>query len=314
MSGTLEQALDSDPTRHAAYSRYSPIRSLAPLEGYQRIVRPDVLAAVERPGTEVVEITAGGENHWFVIERLAWDTEFFGIPIHRIHAVAFTHHSHVALADAAATFRDRFRHDAGDGYCFVEIPSEDTQLLQALTAVGFRLIETRLIFVWSDPGSQSHPRVGVRQATSDDVANLRAVAAEMRNPFDRFHADPALPPGSGDRFLARYIEESIKGFADFVLVPDVPGVPADSFNTSDIERDMWPIVGDNVSRMVLAAVRSSTNRGWYIHLISESLHRLRAEGATRVLATTQSTNGAVLHTWAKLGGEIGATRHILALA
>ncbi len=68
----------------------------------------------------------------------------------------------------------------------------------------------------------------------------------MRNPFDRFHADPAFSQEKADEFLATYIEESIKGLADHIIVPNEPNVPPDAFLTAKHLKTDWPIIGEKV--------------------------------------------------------------------
>ena len=92
----------------------------------------------------------------------------------------------------------------------------------------------------------------------------------MRNKYDRFHAESKFNLIKSDEFLATYIEESIKGLADFVIVPNEKNVNPDAFLTANYLKKDWEIIGENISKMVLSAVSSETCKGWYIKLISES--------------------------------------------
>jgi dTDP-4-amino-4,6-dideoxy-D-galactose acyltransferase len=140
------------------------------------------------------------------------------------------------------------------------------------------------------------------------------VAREMRNSFDRFHADPVFGQSKADEFLATYIEQSVKGFADIVLVPDEPGVPPDSFLTARYLKDEWEETGYRISKMVLSAVSSATNKGWYSKLIGAMTRHLQEEGAQYIHMNTQATNGAVIHTWESLGYRFGYATHVLSFA
>jgi dTDP-4-amino-4,6-dideoxy-D-galactose acyltransferase len=63
--------------------------------------------------------------------------------------------------------------------------------------------------------------------------------------------------------------------------------------------------------MVLSAVSSTTNKGWYIKLISEMAYHLKSIGADYAVMHPASTNKAVIHTYEKLGCKLGKTSHIL---
>jgi dTDP-4-amino-4,6-dideoxy-D-galactose acyltransferase len=75
----------------------------------------------------------------------------------------------------------------------------------------------------------------------------------------------------------------------------------------------WDKLDYKISKMVLSAVSSDTNKGWYIKLISEMTFILKEIGAKSVFMNTQATNIAVLVTWEKLGYRLGRTTHILTL-
>jgi dTDP-4-amino-4,6-dideoxy-D-galactose acyltransferase len=54
------------------------------------------------------------------------------------------------------------------------------------------------------------PRYNVRRAELSEIENLKRVAREMRNDYDRFHADPVFKQAIADEFLATYIQEAVK--------------------------------------------------------------------------------------------------------
>ena len=139
----------------------------------------------------------------------------------------------------------------------------------------------------------------------------KSIASFMRNDYDRFHADWSFDKKKADEYLEVYIENSINGFADLVITPNQKGIPADSFLTANIFRESWKTLDYPISKMVLSAVSSQTNKGWYIKLITEMTYLLKEAGAKSVFMNTQATNTAVLVTWQKLGYRIGRTTHIL---
>jgi dTDP-4-amino-4,6-dideoxy-D-galactose acyltransferase len=135
----------------------------------------------------------------------------------------------------------------------------------------------------------------------------------MRNDFDRFHSDIMFSTEVADNYLSTYVENSINGFADLVIVPNEQGVATDSFLTANYLKEKWDSIGHPISKMVLSAVSSKTNKGWYLKLISEMTYLLKENGAETIYMNTQSTNIPVLYTWEKLGYHIGRTTHLLSM-
>ena len=153
-------------------------------------------------------------------------------------------------------------------------------------------------------------RYNVREANFNDIPNLRRIAFEMRNPYDRFHADSIFNSEKADEFLAAFIEESIKGFADYTMVPNEAGTPPDAFLTAKYLIDEWPLIGAKVSKMVLSAVSSKTCKGWYKKLISEMAFHLKTKEADFAFMHPASTNKAVIHTYETLGCKLGQVSHV----
>ncbi len=292
------------------YSPYNFDRNIAPekLIAHMRQKYVALMAA-----GRAAHMNVDGDDFIILYERLEWDTDYFGMESYKIHFVLSADHAtQLALDAALGRFADECLPQGA--YCFVEAPSEDINMLQALSGNGYRLIETRLTYYHNTLASHAVPRYETRTATAADAGNLRRVACEMRNSFDRFHADPAFNQRQADDFLATYIENSVKGFADVVMVPAGPGVPPDSFLTANYLRDEWPLIDYPISKMVLSAVSAATNKGWYVRLISEMLYHLRDDvGAASVYLNTQSTNRAVFSTWEKLGFRLGCTTHVFSL-
>jgi len=254
------------------------------------------------------EIEVDGENHVFVTEYLSWDSNYFNTPTYKLNTVLFDHTSISTLSKAVSLFLDYFKGQRF--YSFIEIPSEDVLLLQALCLGGYKLIETRLTYFNDKLNNYDYPRFGVREANLEDLNNLKRVAKEMRNDYDRFHADDFFSDSIADDFLSIYIEESIKGFVDVVLTPNVKSLPSDSFLTANFLKKDWGVFNYPMSKMVLSAV-SESNRGWYVKLISEMTYLLKDQGAKCVFMNTQSTNRAVYKTWGKLGYNLGGSVHVL---
>ena len=290
---------------------YSPY-SFLPRPDRDRLFRHSILdahaALAASDGVRIHEQLLDDHDHHFVVKHLPWDTSYFGFPTFKLLFVHYAHSDARTLGTAVTRFAAEFFREGGR-YCFAEIPSEDIQLIQALNEAGFRLVETRLTY-YLDLRTFRSERHQVRAATVADAPNLKRVAREMRNEYDRFHADPAFSPSQADEFLATYVENSLQGFADIVLVPAAPGVPPDAFVTANYLRDEWEPVGERISKMVLSAVSSTSCKGWYIKLISEMAYHLREIGADYAFMHPATTNRAVIHSYEKLGCKYGKAVHV----
>jgi ribosomal protein S18 acetylase RimI-like enzyme len=95
------------------------------------------------------------------------------------------------------------------------------------------------------------------------------------------------------------------------LVPADPGLPSDSFVAGNYYKEDWEKTGVKAAKMVVSAVSSKTNKGWYRKIISEMAHHFKNIGIEYIFMNTQSTNRAVLHTLQDLGFKVVSTTHIL---
>ncbi|MGI4870799.1 MAG: hypothetical protein ACRYFX_06425 [Janthinobacterium lividum] len=293
--------------RKAALVFYSPFNFIREIseETQLEVVRAARITDkpfFSRPGSD-------GECR-FYFDRLAWDSDYFNLATYKLQVVLYTTTSLNYLTQACQAFVAHLA-EIGSQYCFLEIPAEDIFLIQALGITGFKLVETRLTYFQKLDNYHYPERFPVREATEADAESLREVARTMTNYFDRFHADPVFSRQSADEFLATYVDQSMRGFTDVVLVPDYAGEEPGAFLTANYFRDQWPALGVPVSKMVLSAVSSQARKGWYKKLISEMSYYLRDHGAAYAYMNTQATNRAVFHTWESLGYKLGGTTHIL---
>jgi dTDP-4-amino-4,6-dideoxy-D-galactose acyltransferase len=291
------------------YSPYNFIRELSIERQFEKYVLQNISSFLSNSNNQIITIHVNGNLHEFYISLLPWDTNYFGIETYKLSFVLYAHQDLETLAEAVALFlKELFLKKV---YCFTEIPSEDALLIQALGVNKFRQIETRLTYFRGDLSAFNEPRYPVRKANENDIPNLMHTAREMRNDYDRFHADTVFNKQIADEFLATYIEQSIKGFSDIVLTPDDINTSSDSFLTAKYFKHEWTLNGTHISKMVLSAVSAKTNKGWYKKLISEMTYHLYEEGAEYIYMNTQSTNRAVFYTWENLGYRLGCTSHIL---
>ncbi len=253
-----------------------------------------------------------GTEHWVLMERLPWDSEFFGRGMARLNAVIRpgTHTplrsdmSHDIEAVHTALKHARTR---GIDYVFCPVSPSDLPTIRTLSTCGFDLIETRCYY-HRPLVAAPQQRYSTRLAGSADIPSLARAAKIMVNPFDRFHADPAISEEGADRLMERWVEASIVGgFADATIVPDVDAPEA--FCTAKYHRKYWEGWGLKLAQPVLSAV-APRHKGWYVKIISELDEHLRSIGAEHSFLVTQITNNAVLRSWEKLGYGFGKGEHI----
>lgn len=263
-----------------------------------------------KAGEEVLPM-AGASGQW-LLQQLAWDSDYFGTPTYRLFTGLFGEAAAPAeLAAAAAQLREQLA-QRGAYYAFSVVPAEDTALLQALTGGGWHLVETRLNFYCPVAAATLPAPVAVRLAQPAEAAHIGAISAAARNDYDRFHADPWFGTAQADAFLARYAEATVAGtYADAVLVPDEAGLPVDSFLAIGDTPATPDLPGSGASRVLLTAV-GPHNKGWHLKLVAETVRRAAAHHLPYVLMTTQATNKAVFRTCEKLGFRLGSTTHVLA--
>ena len=256
---------------------------------------------------------SGDNERWVLMEKLPWDSQFFGRGIARLNAVVQPGRMQDLRADVATSrnaLHASLEQAATNGidYIFSVVPSTDLPALRTLHQVGFELIETRCYYhrrLDTEPAE----RHAVRLATPQDVPSLARSARTMVNQFDRFHADPEISPEDADRLMEQWVTASIcNGFADATIVPGVS--EPEAFCTAKYHRSHWEGWGVRLSQPILSAV-SPRHRGWYVRIISELDEHLRSMGAEHSFLITQLTNNAVIRCWEKLGYHFGKGEHVL---
>jgi dTDP-4-amino-4,6-dideoxy-D-galactose acyltransferase len=306
----LQDWLNHRATVLAEYSPFYAIRTLATDPQQEHYGIGVAKRFGEREGEQRLSMD-GADGEW-LLEHLAWDSNYFGTPTYRLFTGLFGSETSTGqLLNASAALQQKLV-SQGSFYAFSLVVAEDTALLQALTGSGWRLIETRLNFYCPVAEITLPAPVPVRLAELSEAEYIGQISAAARNDFDRFHADPWFGPERGDAFLARYAQAAVEGsYADAVLLPNELGLPIDSFLAiSDVP--MLPgLPGSAASRVLLTAV-GPQNRGWHLKLVAETVRRAASLQHNYVLMTTQSTNKAVFRTCEKLGFRLGNVTHVLA--
>ena len=290
---------------------YSPFRYLKGLNNSdlinETVIKP-IITDIENNSVKIVEISESNFTHLFVIKELLWDSENLGFQCIKILNIFFEHTDINILVRAL----EKFKKDHIDNkkvYFFIDVPSEDLYLTQAFTHIGFRLIESRLNYYF-DKVKDYLPdeRYPVRYANSSEAEQLRKIAIKMRNPYDRIHADLKIDNEIADQYLGQFAFNSVNGYADYVLVPDIKDVPIFGFLAFNKPTNYK---GHMSSKLVLAAIDNSIHKKWLIKLLSEVIYLTKYQQVDSVTTITQTSNIPAFRTWEQFGFKLGFVTNIL---
>ena len=258
--------------------------------------------------------TFGIDARWFM-RFLKWDSTHFSCPTYRLEFADWDKHvadPATALANTLMNLKLTLANQHAQYYLFAEIPSEDTVALQAMGLAGFKLIETRLTYFSDNLKNFTWPeRFQIRPATKADIPHLRNVAMTAVNLYDRYHADPFFTRVIANEYLATFVENSINGFADVVLIPKEDEQLPNAFFTAHFISPKDSGLDINIARIVLVAVNPERS-GWHLKLFTEMTYYFQQMNMDVACMTTQSTNRAVIRNCEKLGYRYGRSTHLYA--
>lgn len=287
------------------YSPFSFLREVDPVILCTETFIDPLKKEINAGKSFVSRLEVEGCSTWVVWRPLVWDSEYFRRKVIKIDLILPDHDNARAIGLAITGFAGR---EAGnDGYISIVIPCEDLLLIRAMAQTGFHLVETRLNYYFNSFEHVNLPSAMVRKANEGDIPELREVAVRMRNMFDRVHADPAFDHETADAYLGTFIEESVKGFADMVIVPWLEGVKPFGFLAADYPVE---VMNTRIARLVLAAVDNSVHKGWLSKLLEGVLFELKQKKTDIVTTITQASNRPAIRTWEKAGFRLGYVTHL----
>jgi dTDP-4-amino-4,6-dideoxy-D-galactose acyltransferase len=154
------------------------------------------------------------------LELLEWDSAFFGRRIARARLDRLTPETAKSLdASAAAQAVDCL---------YLLAASDDPQTARLAEDHGYRFTDIRLTFETQIKAARPAPAHALRPAREGDLPELRVIAAGSYG-LSRFYYDACFPRERCDALYATWIERSVGGWADAVLVaelPDSQGLPS----------------------------------------------------------------------------------------
>lgn len=229
---------------------------------------------------------------------LPWDSEFFGVTIAR----AVQPHADAADCDAMQRWCVERRIDCLYFLC----PVDDATTRRHLDAAGYRFVGSRVTLersLESDlpmttlrlADARSGQAGAMRTATLEDIPQLRALAAAAHHDT-RFYVDGRFDPQRCNELYATWIEKSVHGYADLVIVADRDGAPA-GYVTAHL-----PASVDAPARIGLIAVAAEwRNQGVGRDLLRSVFQAVATRGATTMSVATAGTNAAALAAYTNEG-------------
>jgi len=149
---------------------------------------------------------------------LGWDSEFFGRRIARANVNRLTSES----LRQVQSWCDSQRIDC----LYFLADSADAETVNLAEDAGFHLVDVRVTLGRERTGWESDPAPGgVRPFQPEDLPWLRALAS-VSHRDSRFYYDKNLPQALCDALYATWIENSIRGYAQAVLVGKSHARPA----------------------------------------------------------------------------------------
>jgi dTDP-4-amino-4,6-dideoxy-D-galactose acyltransferase len=292
--------------RLALLNAYCFIREVNSEILFNNAVLNPLMKKINSEDYSVCEIQIKKNRHLFIIKRLTWDSEYFGFLCQTVEMILFNH-SDIGILRWAINFFIK-SYVPQKSYITINVPSEDILLIQAISSTKFNLIETRLHYCLKLNKTFDYQNLNtISQAHLSDIPELRLIAKKMRNVYDRVHADPAFSDEVADNYLAQFVEESIKGFADIVLkIFDDKGIPF-GFLAANYP---FEISGLHISKLVLAAVDSDGKKGKLIDLLKEMIFQLKLKRSDYLTTITQSANKPAIRVWEKMGFSLYMCSHL----
>jgi ribosomal protein S18 acetylase RimI-like enzyme len=244
--------------------------------------------------------TPAGTAAWRALE---WDTEQFGIPAARLDLLEASG----SYADVRARKRELLGavlaqcRERGIRHLSARVDTGDLATIPALEEAGFELIDGIQTFGLRIQGDLLPAPSGTRLFEPGDLLDILEIGRTAFT-FDRFHADPALPPVVADRVNETWTRNCCLGIAaDAVVVAQEEGRVA-SFVTCRADRQARYGIIILVATAVWARGRGAARRASLA-----ALHWFAARGLEAVEVGTQLRNIPAARLYESLGFRLTRT-------
>lgn len=226
-------------------------------------------------------------------EELPWDSSFFGLSLAR----AIPSRLDAPTRDAIL---DWCRSHGTDCLYFLGAP-DDPATIRLLDEVGFQLMGVRVTLARPAEAGHGDVRGHVRPAAADDVPALRDIALSAHRDT-RFHADSRFDAARSDELYATWIENSVHGYADHVLVAEQDDAPVGYVTLHVDEPKAGSAAAGRRARIGLFAVHDRCrHQGIGRDLLRSTAQTLGSEGVTETSVVTAGRNVAALRLYTSEG-------------
>jgi ribosomal protein S18 acetylase RimI-like enzyme len=226
-------------------------------------------------------------------EVLPWDSDFFAVSIARAVPTYLDEPTREAMFDWCRSHRI-------DCLYFLGAPN-DRETIRHLDAGGFQLVGVRVTLARPAGAGRGEVLGGVRCALPGDIPALRAIASSAHRDT-RFHADGNFDTTRADDLYATWIEKSVHGYADRVLVAERDNGAVAYLTLHITPPGAGPDASGRTARIGIFAV-DERYRSQRIgrDLLRTAAHTLDTEGVTETSVVTAGRNIAALRLYKSEG-------------
>jgi len=224
-----------------------------------------------------------------LVERLAWDSDFFGREIGRARVGRLdTTVANRLVGEAVA---------AGLECVYIVAGADDLGTQLVAEAMGFHLVDVRVVFDRAAaaplPAYEGEGFL-IEPARADELTRLEELAVPVSR-MSRYAFDPRFPAADTERLYRVWIRNAMSGFADVVLVArEQPGGEALGFLCCKMHGELCDLQ--------LAGVdERQRQRKVGRALFAAGVDWARTHGATRVQIVTQARNVVAQRLFQQLG-------------
>jgi dTDP-4-amino-4,6-dideoxy-D-galactose acyltransferase len=224
-----------------------------------------------------------------ICKFLQWDSDFFGKRIARYQGESL-------CPDTARAAREFCLQNRIE--CLYLLLNNDPSTLATAQTYGLEEVDVRTTFqrevTKSFPSGSHH----IRQARSEDLPALCAIARASHKD-SRFYSDPAFPNERCDAMYETWIQRSVEGWADKVLVADIGDVTG--YVTCNLS-------GTTGSIGLIAVQESYRGRGFGRELVEAALSLFHSEKMLIAEVITQGGNLVAQSLYERCGFQVKSRR------
>jgi len=223
------------------------------------------------------------------VSILDWDSEFWGC---RIALVTSFSEESLPILDEWA--------DSHEIDClYLRLDPARTREVHLAEASGFRLMDMRLDLGRGLDRHSAANRGEIRSASIDDIPDLAQIARDAHTD-SRFFADPHFPDAACRDFYAKWITNSVNGYADAVLVANVEGRVA-GYVTGHFEKEIGRIG-------LIAVTKDHQGAGVGSSLSRAMLNVFSNAGLSSARVATQGSNQVALRFYGRQSFQVECVR------